>query len=420
MSGDNGPILLIGQGEQYWDEEDWRELVRSKRLRRGMDVAVREHGQTAFQRVEDVPGLRAILDQLDPLPTAGRTAAAIPSAVEPTQPSREAALPAGAAATGEAGGAAALGTASGNARLRYRSSRAVVPAGRESDPDTAELPSPSALSPPSSYSAKARLGPAAVISLCVLGVVVAGALATSLTGGGAPPTSPSESNGLQVASDANTPADAAPPANPTDAIAPDAPAVPASETTSASSDGANTLSSEVPSTSPEMRPSFDCTTATEWTARQVCGDAGLAALDRRMAELYARRMAASSTDGATELRDEQRAWIARRKSCQITSDPACLRDAYNARLAELSAPSQSASENPAAPAPESSNAGGDDSARSAAAAARVCIQRGDLDCAELNLTTLLQLQPGRADARRLLDQVRAQRQRSTSDNSDLR
>lgn len=408
MSGDSGPILLIGQGEQYWDEQDWRELVRSKRIRRGTDVAVREYGQTAFRPVEDVPGLRRILDELDPLPNTRRPATPmdLPVEGEPQLGGRAAPLT-GAAAPGAVGPAALL-----NAELDRGQTPGSFEAPtdrRDRRPDDGPFDSPGA-SPHATSPAERGRGPsAALISLCVLGVVVVGVLAMSLSGRSSSGTAPPAAGGLQVSAEANTPAPGAvePAAAPTDVPAP------AAQNQLEVASEASETGSEAAPPSEAQGPSFDCAKAVDWSARQVCADASLAASDRRMAELYARRMAASSTDSAAQLRDEQRAWVARRKSCEITADPACLRDAYSARLAELgaspeAAPGRSVSE------PTSAPSGDPGAARSAAAAARACVQRGDLDCAEANLTTLLELQPGRADARRLLDRLRAQRQRGSS------
>jgi uncharacterized protein len=78
-------------------------------------------------------------------------------------------------------------------------------------------------------------------------------------------------------------------------------------------------------------PSFDCSAATDVTARAICGNAQLTQLDRQMANLYY-----SHTNYATDpaIRDQQREWIRNRNQSCI-ADVVCLAEKYNLRIAEL-------------------------------------------------------------------------------------
>ncbi len=75
-------------------------------------------------------------------------------------------------------------------------------------------------------------------------------------------------------------------------------------------------------------PSFDCARAVSEAEKQVCGDAGLAALDR---ELAARQAKAQAEDPAV-----QQGWVRRRDDCGSQQDPRlCISEAYRTRLVEL-------------------------------------------------------------------------------------
>ena len=92
-----------------------------------------------------------------------------------------------------------------------------------------------------------------------------------------------------------------------------------------------------------MQPSFDCALATEPVETLICGDAGLADLDRTLADSYHAALAARAVEAQAALQDEQRAWAANRSvSCGIDGaaievDDAigCLIALYRARVAEL-------------------------------------------------------------------------------------
>jgi len=91
-------------------------------------------------------------------------------------------------------------------------------------------------------------------------------------------------------------------------------------------------------------PSFDCAKAESSADEAVCADAGLSALDRQLAEVFAAALstAKSVADSATavpELRATQRGWIKGRDDCWKASQglAACLDQAYRDRIAELQA-----------------------------------------------------------------------------------
>jgi uncharacterized protein len=88
-------------------------------------------------------------------------------------------------------------------------------------------------------------------------------------------------------------------------------------------------------------PSFDCAKAGTAAETLVCGDAELAALDRRVAAVY--RDALEATEGMADraeakagLKAEQRGWIKGRDECWKAEDlRACVEDAYLRREGEL-------------------------------------------------------------------------------------
>ena len=72
-----GPVVLLGQGEQYDDPDDWRELIRDRRIRRGVELAVRRDGLTFLRRPEEVPELAVVLDAVDPVGAPSQPALAV-------------------------------------------------------------------------------------------------------------------------------------------------------------------------------------------------------------------------------------------------------------------------------------------------------------------------------------------------------
>ena len=86
-------------------------------------------------------------------------------------------------------------------------------------------------------------------------------------------------------------------------------------------------------------PSFDCGEAGSTAEEMICADAGLAALDRRVAGRYAAALEVAKGVGgaaADELRAYQRGWIKGRDECWKAEDQrACVEGEYLRREAEL-------------------------------------------------------------------------------------
>lgn len=83
-------------------------------------------------------------------------------------------------------------------------------------------------------------------------------------------------------------------------------------------------------------PTFDCTDASGEVETLICQDERLAALDRRMAEVYEAAMAALPTEDAATERVMQRGWISGRNECWKEDDVrACTELSYQTRMAQL-------------------------------------------------------------------------------------
>lgn len=89
-------------------------------------------------------------------------------------------------------------------------------------------------------------------------------------------------------------------------------------------------------------PSFDCSRAESSAEELVCDDAALAAMDRRLAEVYGAALAAAegldagAAEAASTLKAMQRGWIKGRDECWKAADlRACVETAYLTREAEL-------------------------------------------------------------------------------------
>lgn len=82
---------------------------------------------------------------------------------------------------------------------------------------------------------------------------------------------------------------------------------------------------------------FDCKAAASASERAICADAGLRQLDARLADAYAKALAASMVASA-DLRQEQRNWLNERDGC--AADIRCLTTQYEQRIAALGMPDQ--------------------------------------------------------------------------------
>lgn len=94
------------------------------------------------------------------------------------------------------------------------------------------------------------------------------------------------------------------------------------------------------------KPSFNCAAAASEAEKLVCSDPALAALDRRLAEVYARASAAPGADQG-RLAAEQHGWAKGRDDCWKSIERSrCVSEAYMTRTAQLQI------DNGEAPAPE--------------------------------------------------------------------
>jgi uncharacterized protein YecT (DUF1311 family) len=97
-------------------------------------------------------------------------------------------------------------------------------------------------------------------------------------------------------------------------------------------------------------PSFDCSKAQGEVQQLVCKDEGLAALDRRLDEVYKAALAKARDDVPQLLRTEQRGWVKGRDECWKAKDGAyltaswqakdvreCVEGNYKIRISELQA-----------------------------------------------------------------------------------
>jgi len=83
-------------------------------------------------------------------------------------------------------------------------------------------------------------------------------------------------------------------------------------------------------------PSFSCKKAANPVQRMICNDDALAALDRKLADVYG--TAAKTPSQYDDLNLRQRDWIQTRDKCwQETNFHACIEHAYVYRIAELQA-----------------------------------------------------------------------------------
>ncbi|MFN2473126.1 MAG: hypothetical protein ABR588_04305, partial [Sphingomicrobium sp.] len=83
---------------------------------------------------------------------------------------------------------------------------------------------------------------------------------------------------------------------------------------------------------PATNPSFSCARARTRGEIIVCGDAGLAALDRRMAAQYGAAFAAADPDRRAILRSTAHRFYGFRDNCPTSR---CIADGYRQRMREI-------------------------------------------------------------------------------------
>ena len=84
------------------------------------------------------------------------------------------------------------------------------------------------------------------------------------------------------------------------------------------------------------QPSFDCAKADGAVEELICKDAELAALDRKLAEVYEAAMKRVAQERYEDPRPFQHAWVKRRNDCTEAEDVrGCVKTEYQHRIAEL-------------------------------------------------------------------------------------
>lgn len=84
------------------------------------------------------------------------------------------------------------------------------------------------------------------------------------------------------------------------------------------------------------RPTFNCAKASGEIEMLICRDPELIALDRRLADVYARALKRLPAKVAADERTVQRGWISDRNGCADRDDPrACVAIGYQMRIVEL-------------------------------------------------------------------------------------
>jgi len=86
-------------------------------------------------------------------------------------------------------------------------------------------------------------------------------------------------------------------------------------------------------------PSFDCRKVQQGSIEaQICADPALSALDRKLAEVYARASVKAKNEHPPVLKTEQRGWVKGRNDCWKAADKRdCIELAYRNRMVELQA-----------------------------------------------------------------------------------
>ena len=93
-------------------------------------------------------------------------------------------------------------------------------------------------------------------------------------------------------------------------------------------------SAAMPTPAAPVSPSFDCAKAGSEAEKLVCADNALAALDARLAEVYAAELA--KPGASKDLAAMQRGWVKGRDDCWKADDNrVCVEESYRTRIAEL-------------------------------------------------------------------------------------
>ena len=105
-----------------------------------------------------------------------------------------------------------------------------------------------------------------------------------------------------------------------------------------------------PAVLPAQGPTFDCAKAQGEVETLICGDASLAALDRKLDGVYKTASAKATGALATRLREDQRGWISGRNDCwkakqqtwitatwTVDTVKGCVEAQYRLRTSELQA-----------------------------------------------------------------------------------
>ena len=85
-------------------------------------------------------------------------------------------------------------------------------------------------------------------------------------------------------------------------------------------------------------PSIECARASSVVEQTVCGDDALAALDRKLVDVYAAASKAASAEQKNRLAADQQRWLNERDACGKSTDRApCVKERYLQRIADLQA-----------------------------------------------------------------------------------
>ena len=138
---------------------------------------------------------------------------------------------------------------------------------------------------------------------------------------------------LATLSRAAAPVTPAPEVPPTEVTPVPAPVAPQPPTQPSAAPSARPVEQPAPARpTAAARPSFNCAKARTRSEITICGDAGLAALDRRMAGEYSRAAAVAAPDQRALLRDTAHRFYAYRDRCPNSQ---CIAAAYSDRMREI-------------------------------------------------------------------------------------